>query len=78
MNEMKIFKNTEFGELRTTMIDGEPWFAGRDVAIALGYYAKPENALSVHVEDDDETRGGGAGSGSNYKSKTILVETYGD
>ena len=41
MNELTVFSNTEFGEIRTMMIDGEPWFVGRDVAIALGY-AKPK------------------------------------
>lgn len=37
MNELQIFNNPEFGNIRTTMIDGEPWFAGKDVATALGY-----------------------------------------
>lgn len=36
-NEMKIFNNEEFGNIRTVTIDGEPWFVGKDVAIALGY-----------------------------------------
>lgn len=35
MNELKIFDNEEFGEIRTVVIDGEPWFVGRDVAEAL-------------------------------------------
>lgn len=37
MNELKIFDNEEFGEIRTVVIDGEPWFVGRDVAEALGH-----------------------------------------
>lgn len=37
MNELKIFNSVEFGEIRTVTIDREPWFAGKDVAIALGY-----------------------------------------
>lgn len=45
MNNIKIFENEDFGEIRTVMIDGEPWFVGRDVAKALGY-AKPENTIS--------------------------------
>lgn len=52
MNELTVFSNTEFGEIRTMMIDGEPWFVGRDVAIALGY-AKPEGAVRNNVEKDD-------------------------
>lgn len=49
MNELEIFKNEEFGEIRTVVIENEPWFVGRDVATALGY-AKPENAIATHVE----------------------------
>jgi anti-repressor protein len=54
MNDLKIFENKEFGEIRTVIKDGEPWFVGRDVALALGY-AKPENAVMVHIDDDDKT-----------------------
>ena len=36
MNELKIFDNEEFGEIRTVLVDGEPWFVGKDVASALG------------------------------------------
>jgi len=34
---IEIFSNEEFGEIRTVVIDGEPWFVGKDVATALGY-----------------------------------------
>ncbi len=37
MNELKIFNNPEFGEIRTIDINGEPWMVGKDVAAALGY-----------------------------------------
>ena len=37
MEGIEIFSNEEFGEIRTVVIDGEPWFVGKDVAIALGY-----------------------------------------
>ena len=39
----KIFRHETFGSLRVVMIDGDPWFAGKDVASALGYKtrAKP-------------------------------------
>jgi len=33
--------------------DGEPWFVGKDVAVALGYQ-KPENAIATHVDEDDK------------------------
>ena len=53
MNELKIFKNSEFGEIRTVEIDGEPWFVGKDVAEILGY-ANPSKALSDHVDEEDK------------------------
>lgn len=45
MNELQIFNNPKFGELRTLEIDGEPWFVGNDVARALGF-EKPRNAIA--------------------------------
>lgn len=53
MNELKIFNNPEFGEVRTIERDGEPWFVGKDVAVALGY-GNPRDALSVHVDIMDK------------------------
>jgi len=37
MNEIRTFENEQFGSIRTIMIDGEPWFVGKDVASILGY-----------------------------------------
>ena len=51
---IQVFNNTEFGEIRTMEINGEPWFVGKDIATALGY-AKPENAVSNHVDSEDKT-----------------------
>lgn len=53
MENVEIFKNPEFGEVRTTMIDGEPWFVGKDVAEALGY-KDTVNALKSHVDEEDK------------------------
>lgn len=53
MNELQVFNNPEFGEVRTIEIDGEPWFVGRDVAIALGY-SNTRDALDRHVDDEDK------------------------
>ena len=50
---VSIFKNEEFGEVRTVMIDGEPWFVGKDVAVALGY-TNPSKAMTDHVDEDDK------------------------
>lgn len=52
-NELEIFKNEEFGEIRTVTIDGEPWFIGKDVAMALGY-AEPRSAISKKVDAEDK------------------------
>lgn len=53
MNQLEIFKNREFGEIRTVAIDGEPWFVGKDVAEALGY-SNTRDALATHVMDEDK------------------------
>lgn len=52
-NSLRVFDNEEFGTIRTVMIDGEPWFVGKDVAEALGY-TNPRDALSKHVDDEDK------------------------
>lgn len=52
MNEIRIFKSEEFGEIRTVEIGGEPWFVGKDVAETLGY-ERPTKAVSDHVDDED-------------------------
>lgn len=77
MEQLKIFQNPEFGTIRTMQDDkGEPLFCGKDVAVALGY-KKPENAIAVHVEDEDKTSTLIQGSGSNYKSKTTFINESG-
>ena len=52
MNEIRIFKSEEFGEIRTVEIGGEPWFVGKDVAETLGY-ERPTKAVSDHVDGED-------------------------
>lgn len=76
MNEIKIFKNPQFGAIRTMTQDGEPWFVGKDVAELLGY-AKPENAVATHVDSEDKTTTLIQGTGSNYKSKAVLINESG-
>ena len=53
MNELKIFNNPDFGEVRTMNIGGEPWFVGKDVAGVLGY-SNPNDALKKRVDADDK------------------------
>lgn len=53
MQELQIFKNEEFGQVRTIVIDGEPWFVGKDVATALGY-AKPSDVIGKRIDEEDK------------------------
>lgn len=52
MNNLQIFSNEEFGQIRTMVIDGEPWFVGKDVAEALGY-ERPTDTVRKRVDDED-------------------------
>ena len=53
-SEIQVFTNEKFGRVRTTIIDGKPWFVSKDVAVALGY-SNPQKAVRDHVDDDDRT-----------------------
>lgn len=50
---IKIFNNAEFGEIRVMLIDDDPWFVGKDIAAALGY-KDTVNALKAHVDEQDK------------------------
>ena len=56
MNEVAIFENSEFGEIRTVTINNEVWFVGKDIAEALGY-SNSRKALTDHVDDEDKNDG---------------------
>ena len=53
MNELKIFENPDFGQVRMVMIEDTPYFVGKDVAEVLGYEAA-RNAIAMHVDDEDK------------------------
>lgn len=53
MNELKIFKNEEFGEIRTVQLNNETYFVGKDIATALGY-KNTKDALLTHVDESDK------------------------
>lgn len=74
MNEIRIFDNPEFGEVRTVMIDGEPWFVGKDVANALGY-SRERDAISNHVDKDDAVKHGVTDSMGREQQTTIINES---
>ena len=75
-NMIKIFENDEFGKVRTVIKDGEPWLVGKDVAEILGY-SNTRDALSRHVDTEDKTTVVISDSGSNYKSKTTIINESG-
>lgn len=58
MNEIQVFNNPAFGEIRTVSINNEPWFVGKDVAQVLGYQ-NSNKALADHVDEDDKLQGDG-------------------
>ena len=51
MNQLQIFKNSDFGEIRTVTIDNEPWFVAKDVADALGY--DQTSNMNKRLDDED-------------------------
>lgn len=51
--KVTVFNNEEFGKVRTVIIEGEPWFVGKDVAEILGY-VNASKALADHVDDEDK------------------------
>ena len=52
-NEVQVFNNANFGQVRLMMINDEPWFVDRDVAEALGY-TNSNKALVDHVDIEDK------------------------
>ena len=53
MEDIQVFNNPEFGEIRTTVINDEVWFVGKDVAKALGY-SNDRDAIAKHVDEEDK------------------------
>ena len=74
MNELQIFKNEEFGEVRTVTINNEPWFVGKDVAEALGYL-KARNAILAHVSDEDKKDAPIQGTPGGTQNMIIINES---
>lgn len=73
MNELQVFNNNEFGQIRTVFMDGEPWLVGKDVAIALGY-SNTKDALAKHVDQEDKG-GSQIATPSGVQQMTIINES---
>lgn len=74
MNELQIFNNPEFGEIRAIDIGGEAWFVGNDVAKALGY-ANPYNAVDRHVDTEDTLKQGVVDSNGKTQQTKVINES---
>lgn len=55
MNELQIFNNEEFGNVRSLIIDNEPWLVGKDVATDLGYQNGSRD-INRHVDEEDRRK----------------------
>ena len=74
MNNLQVFKNDQFGEIRTVEIGGEPWFVGKDIAERLGYQ-KPRNAITAHVDEEDRRGAPIQGDLGGIQEMTIINES---
>lgn len=54
MNNIQVFNNEELGCIRTVIINDQPWFVGKDIAVALGY-SNPQKAIRDHIDVEDKT-----------------------
>lgn len=71
-NQIQVFDNAEFGSVRAIEIDNEPWFVGKDCAVALGY-KDHKNALKLHVDGEDK-RGWQITTPGGTQTMTIINE----
>lgn len=74
MQELQIFKNKELGEIRTILIDNQPYFVGKDVAETLGY-TNTNKAIKDHVDEEDKLTERIVMSGQNRE--VILINESG-
>ncbi|MFS0949569.1 phage antirepressor KilAC domain-containing protein [Enterococcus durans] len=73
MNTPQIF-NFEQNEVRTVLVNDEPYFVGKDVAEILGY-SKPRNAISTHVDEEDKQDAPIQGDLGGKQKMTIINES---
>lgn len=74
MNELQEFVNEKFGVVRTILIGDEPYFVGKDVAMALGY-AKERNAIASHVDEEDKRVAPIQGILGGMQNMTVINES---
>ena len=77
MNNIQIFKNQEFGAIRTISNEqGKAMFCAKDVCDALGY-SNGRDAVRKHVDGEDKTTVAICDTGSNNKSQAIFINESG-
>ena len=74
MNEISIFENPTFGQVRSLTIDNEPWFVGKDVAEVLGY-SDTNKAVSMHVDDEDKKLNDKSSLSFGQRGATLINES---
>ena len=74
VQNLEVFENEEFGPVRATTINNEPWFVGKDIASILGY-AKPQNAIANHVDEDDTLKQGIIDKLGRSQQTTLINES---
>ena len=72
MNELQIFNNEEFGQIRTVEIGGEPWFVASDIAKSLGYRMASDLTRRIDTEDKDTQK---VRTPSGEQEMTIINES---
>lgn len=72
-NKIQVFNFEEQG-IRTMLIDGKPFFVGKDIAKTLGY-KKPLNALATHVDEDDSLKQGLTDSLGRVQETIVINES---
>lgn len=73
MNDIQVFKNSDFGDVRVVLENNEPWFVGKDVAQVLGY-SNTRDALNRHIEAEDKGVSG-ITTPSGIQEMTIINES---
>lgn len=74
MNQLQIFKNPDFGQIRTMEIDSKPYFVALDVTKALGY-SKSRNAIKQHVDETDALKQGVPDNQGFIQNTTVINES---
>ena len=70
-----FFKEDIDANVRVKVINGAPWFVGKDVAASLGY-TKTRNAISQHVDNEDALKQG-VPDNQGFIQETILINESG-